>query len=138
MQLFRLWLGATEYLFRKKSLLEEAIAVAVEDTSFRSDDLEFTFAARVSPLWIHLLTPFRCPFSRHLLQFFRREFALSPDQNLTPELVLQGWSECVSFGSFESYRDRFEKTQAYFAPRFPNAIEVGNQMLRTILEKTHH
>lgn len=93
--LFRLWLGATEYLFRKKSLLEEAIAVAVEDTSFRSDDLEFTFAAR-------------------------------------------GWSECVSFGSFESYRDRFEKTQAYFAPRFPNAIEVGNQMLRTILEKTHH
>lgn len=47
-QLFRLWLGVTEYLFRKPDLLDEVITTAIEDTTFRSDDLEFTFAARVS------------------------------------------------------------------------------------------
>jgi hypothetical protein len=47
-QLFRLWLGVTEYLFRKPALLEEVINTAIEDNTFRSDDLEFTFAARVS------------------------------------------------------------------------------------------
>ncbi|KAH0542858.1 prephenate dehydrogenase (NADP(+)) [Glutinoglossum americanum] len=91
--LFRLWLGVTEYLFRKPALLDEVIRIAIEDNTFRSDDLEFTFAAR-------------------------------------------GWSECVSFGNFASYRDRFEKIQEFFAPRFPAATEVGNQMIRTILERT--
>lgn len=47
-QLFRVWLGVTEYLFRSEDLLDEAINTAIEDNSFRSDDLEFTFAARVS------------------------------------------------------------------------------------------
>lgn len=44
--LFRLWLGITEYLYRNTELLEECIDTAIEDTTFRSDDLEFTFAAR--------------------------------------------------------------------------------------------
>ncbi|KAI9755622.1 MAG: prephenate dehydrogenase (NADP(+)) [Chaenotheca gracillima] len=91
--LFRLWLGVTEYLFRKPALLDETIRIAIEDNTFRSDDLEFTFAAR-------------------------------------------GWSDCVSYGDFSSYRDRFEKIQAYFSPRFPEATRVGNEMIRTILEKT--
>lgn len=47
-QLFRVWLGVTEYLFRNEDLLDEAINTAIEDNTFRSDDLEFTFAARVS------------------------------------------------------------------------------------------
>jgi len=38
----------TEYLFRNEALLNEVINTAIEDHSFRSDDLEFTFAARVS------------------------------------------------------------------------------------------
>lgn len=42
----------------------------------------------------------------------------------------------MSFGDFESYRDRFEKIQSYFAPRFPDAVRVGNEMIKTILEKT--
>jgi prephenate dehydrogenase (NADP+) len=50
--------------------------------------------------------------------------------------ILQAWSDCVSFGAFEAYRDRFEKIQRYFAPRFPEAVRVGNEMIRTILEKT--
>lgn len=49
-KLFRLWLGVTEYLFRNPSLLEETLDIAIDDTTFRSDDLEFTFAARVSSL----------------------------------------------------------------------------------------
>ena len=54
LQLFRLWLGVTEYLFRKPALLDDAIRIAIEDNTFRSDDLEFTFAARV--ICILLLT----------------------------------------------------------------------------------
>jgi prephenate dehydrogenase (NADP+) len=37
----------TEYLFCSDELLEEVIDTAIEDDTFRSDDLEFTFAARV-------------------------------------------------------------------------------------------
>lgn len=44
--LFRLWLGAAEYLFRQRELLDECIDFAFKDRTFRSDDLEFTFAAR--------------------------------------------------------------------------------------------
>ncbi|KAJ5747539.1 uncharacterized protein N7511_009235 [Penicillium nucicola] len=91
--LFRLWLGVTEYLFRNDDLLNEALDTAIDDTTFRSDDLEFTFAARA-------------------------------------------WSDCVSFGDFDSYRHRFERIAEYFAPRFPEAATLGNQMMKTILEKT--
>lgn len=89
--LFRLWLGVTEYLFRKPALLDDVIRIAIEDNTFRSDDLEFTFAAR-------------------------------------------GWSDCVTFGDFESYKDRFVSTQRFFEPRFADATRVGNEMMRTILE----
>ncbi|KAK0388392.1 hypothetical protein NLU13_4637 [Sarocladium strictum] len=44
--LFRLRLGVTEHLFRDDALLESALKTAVEDKTYRSDDLEFTFAAR--------------------------------------------------------------------------------------------
>jgi prephenate dehydrogenase (NADP+) len=44
--LFRLRLGVTEHLFRNEQLLDEALRTAVEDKRYRSDDLEFTFAAR--------------------------------------------------------------------------------------------
>ena len=91
--LFRVWLGVTEYLFRNEGLLNEAINTAVSDDTFRSDDLEFTFAARA-------------------------------------------WSDCVSFGDFEAYRDRFETIQQYFAPRFPDAVRLGSEMIKTIVEKT--
>lgn len=69
------------------------INTAIEDNTFRADDLEFTFAAR-------------------------------------------GWSECVSFGDFASYQDRFERIQVYFAPQFPEAIRIGNEMIKVILDKT--
>ncbi|KAI1393341.1 prephenate dehydrogenase [Hypoxylon trugodes] len=91
--LFRLWLGVTEHLFRDPERLDEALRIAVEDNTFRSDDLEFTFAAR-------------------------------------------GWAECVGLGHFETWRDRFVITQKFFEPRFPAAIEVGNRMVKAVLEST--
>lgn len=44
--LFRIFLGVSEYLFCTPGMLERCIDVAVNDPSFRADDLEFTFAAR--------------------------------------------------------------------------------------------
>ncbi|KAF3913152.1 hypothetical protein AA313_de0203708 [Arthrobotrys entomopaga] len=44
--LFRLWLGVVEYVYSDVDLLEECIKTAMEDDTFRMDDLEFTFAAR--------------------------------------------------------------------------------------------
>lgn len=89
--LFRLWLGITEYVYRNDDLLNECIDTAIEDQSFRADDLEFTFAAR-------------------------------------------DWSERVSLGHMDGYREKFEKIQAYFAPRFSEANKVGNEMIKTIEE----
>ena len=47
-----MWLGITEYLFRNPELLEEVIDTAIVDNTFRADDLEFTFAARVRTIFI--------------------------------------------------------------------------------------
>ncbi|PVI04885.1 Prephenate dehydrogenase [Periconia macrospinosa] len=91
--LFRMWLGITEYLFRNEALLEEVIDTAINDNTFRADDLEFTFAAR-------------------------------------------DWSQRVSLGHFDAYREKFEGIQEYFEPRFPEATKLGNEMIKTILEKT--
>lgn len=91
LQLFRLWLGITEHLFRNEQLLNDAIDTAIDDESFRGDDLEFTFAAR-------------------------------------------DWSNRISEGNMDGYRDQFEKIQEYFAPRFPEAVRIGNDMIKTVEE----
>lgn len=91
--LFRLWLGVTESLFRHPERLDEAVKIAVEDNTFRSDDLEFTFAAR-------------------------------------------GWAECVSLGHFDTWRERFLETQTFFEPRFTEANQIGNAMIKAVLETT--
>ena len=44
--LFRLRLGVTEHLFGDPAMLDETLRTAVSDLTYRSDDLEFTFAAR--------------------------------------------------------------------------------------------
>ncbi|TPX09426.1 uncharacterized protein E0L32_009314 [Thyridium curvatum] len=91
--LFRLWLGVTESLFRSPGRLDEALRIGLEDNTFRSDDLEFVFAAR-------------------------------------------GWAECVSLGHFETWKERFVVTQKFFEPRFPEAIKVGNDMVKAVLDST--
>jgi prephenate dehydrogenase (NADP+) len=46
----------------------------------------------------------------------------------------QDWSNRVSLGNAEGYREKFEKIQDYFSPRFAEATKVGNEMIKTIEE----
>lgn len=34
----------------------------------------------------------------------------------------------------DGYREKFEKIQTYFSPRFAEATKVGNEMIKTIEE----
>lgn len=43
---FRMWIGVSQYLFSSPSRLRAACRAATQDSSFRSDDLEFVVAAR--------------------------------------------------------------------------------------------
>lgn len=49
-------------------------------------------------------------------------------------VAARGWSQCVSFQSFELYKDRFEHTQTFFQPRFAEATALGSKMIKTILD----
>ena len=89
--IFRLWIGVAEYLFRAPARLDAALAAAMHDVLPRSEDLEFTLAAR-------------------------------------------GWSQCISFGSFELYERRFKETAAFFEPRFKEAAEVGTRMIKAVAQ----
>lgn len=88
---FRMWIGVAEALYRSTEALDRAIDAAIGDTAYRSDDLEFTIAAR-------------------------------------------GWSQCVSFGSFELYHERFMATRKFFEPRFEEANKMGTRMLKSLLQ----
>lgn len=54
--------------------------------------------------------------------------------NENADLVLQDWSERVSFGNMDGYKKKFEEIQSYFEPRFKEATKVGNEMIKTIEE----
>jgi hypothetical protein len=189
-QLFRMWLGITEYLFCTPKLLEETITTAIDDVTFRGDDLEFTFAARVSnPFYIFIplavvsvrfitrfwrsvattlvsVNPFgnlqswsiysnslvssNCNFTRLFSKSNKTRCAESNRTRHESQIHLlfllrhlkwclrfsQDWSERVDLKAFDAYREKFEKIQQYFAPRFPEAQKIGNEMIKTILEKT--
>jgi prephenate dehydrogenase (NADP+) len=40
-------------------------------------------------------------------------------------VAVRGWSQCVSFGCFELYRQRFMQTAEFFRSRFEDAVKVG-------------
>lgn len=44
--IFRMWIGVAQALYRSPERLDQAINDAIDDTSHRSDDLEFVIAAR--------------------------------------------------------------------------------------------
>lgn len=90
--LFRIFLGVTEYLFRTPKLLDQCIEFAIHDTSFRQDDLEFTFAAR-------------------------------------------RWAEIISRGDYRLYEKSFVEAQEFFSPMIPEANAIGNEMIKTILQR---
>lgn len=90
--LFRIFLGVTEYLFCTPGLLDECIEVAINDSAFRSDDLEFTIAARK-------------------------------------------WASIIAFGNFDLYKKNFVETQAFFTSKVQEANVIGNEMIKTILQR---
>lgn len=49
-------------------------------------------------------------------------------------IAARGWSQCVSFGSFEVYRRRFEETRGFFDGRFEEAGVLGSEMIKAIME----
>lgn len=49
-------------------------------------------------------------------------------------IAASGWAECVALRQFETWRERFAVTQRFFEPRFEGAVEVGQAMIRAVLE----
>ncbi|KAI0037039.1 prephenate dehydrogenase [Vararia minispora EC-137] len=46
----------------------------------------------------------------------------------------RGWSQCVSFGNFDLYRQKFEETASFFESRFEEANKLGSEMLKVIMD----
>jgi len=46
----------------------------------------------------------------------------------------RGWSQCVTFGSFEVYKKRFNETRAFFDGRFEEAGKLGAEMIKAVME----
>lgn len=49
-------------------------------------------------------------------------------------VAARGWSQCVSFGSFELYKRRFEETRSFFEGRFEEAGKLGSEMIKAVME----
>lgn len=49
-------------------------------------------------------------------------------------IAASGWAECVALRQFETWRERFAVTQKFFEPRFEGAVEVGQAMIKAVLE----
>ncbi|EJD07212.1 uncharacterized protein FOMMEDRAFT_149722 [Fomitiporia mediterranea MF3/22] len=51
-------------------------------------------------------------------------------------VAARGWSQCVRFGNFDLYRQRFERTAEFFRPRFGESARLGTEMIKTILDNS--
>lgn len=49
-------------------------------------------------------------------------------------VAARGWSQCVSFESFDFYRRRFEQTRSFFEGRFGEATKLGSEMIKVVME----
>ncbi|KAK4146150.1 uncharacterized protein C8A04DRAFT_10010 [Dichotomopilus funicola] len=49
-------------------------------------------------------------------------------------IAASGWAECVALRQFETWRERFAVTQRFFEPRFKGAVEMGQAMIKAVLE----
>lgn len=49
-------------------------------------------------------------------------------------IAARGWSQCISFGSFELYQQRFTETSSFFESRFEDATKLGTAMLQAIMD----
>ena len=51
-------------------------------------------------------------------------------------IAASGWAECVALRQFDTWRERFAVTQRFFEPRFEGAVEIGQAMIRAVLESS--
>lgn len=51
-------------------------------------------------------------------------------------IASRGWSQCISFGSFDLYKRRFTETASFFESRFEDATKVGSAMLKAIMDSS--
>lgn len=51
-------------------------------------------------------------------------------------VAARGWSQCISFGNFDLYRERFERTAEFFQSRFEDATKLGSAMIKAIMESS--
>jgi len=51
-------------------------------------------------------------------------------------IAARGWSQCISFGSFEIYQKRFTETSTFFESRFEDATKLGTAMLQAIMDSS--
>ncbi|KAJ4304292.1 prephenate dehydrogenase (NADP(+)) [Collariella sp. IMI 366227] len=49
-------------------------------------------------------------------------------------IAASGWAECVALRQFETWRERFAVTQKFFEPRFAESVEIGQAMIKAVLE----
>ena len=51
-------------------------------------------------------------------------------------VAARGWSQCVSFGNFDLYRQRFMHTSGFFESRFEEATKVGSAMIQALMDSS--
>lgn len=51
-------------------------------------------------------------------------------------IAARGWSQCISFGSFDLYKDRFMQAATFFQPRFEEATKLGSAMIQAIQDSS--
>lgn len=49
-------------------------------------------------------------------------------------ITARGWSQAVSFGSFEVYKRRFTQTRAFLESRFEEEVKVGSEVIKAVME----
>ncbi|GBE81844.1 Prephenate dehydrogenase [Sparassis latifolia] len=51
-------------------------------------------------------------------------------------IASRGWSQCISFGNFELYKERFMQTATFFESRFEEATKLGSAMIQAIMDSS--
>ncbi|KAM0786591.1 hypothetical protein ACM66B_002046 [Microbotryomycetes sp. NB124-2] len=50
-------------------------------------------------------------------------------------IAARGWSDCIQYGSFDAYRQRFDETRAFFEPRFEESRLQNSRMFKFLEEE---
>lgn len=50
-------------------------------------------------------------------------------------VAARSWSDLVTSGNYELYKNKFQDIQEFFSPKFVDANKVGNEMIKIILQR---